>query len=88
MQAERLISPKGSQLQGPLLITPRVFGDNRGFFFESWNAAAFAQALEADGQPVPVFFRTTLPLQPGRAEGPSLSAAAPSPGEAGAMCGG
>ena len=55
MQVERLISPKGSQLQGPLLITPRVFGDARGFFFESWNAGAFAQALEADGQPVPAF---------------------------------
>ena len=55
MQAERLISPKGAQIQGPLLITPRVFGDARGFFFESWNAGAFAQALEADGQPVPAF---------------------------------
>jgi dTDP-4-dehydrorhamnose 3,5-epimerase len=55
MQVDRLISPKGSQLQGPLLITPRVFGDARGFFFESWNAGAFAQALEADGQLVPVF---------------------------------
>ena len=55
MQVERLISPKGSQLQGPLLITPRVFGDARGFFFESWNAAAFGQALEADGQLVPGF---------------------------------
>ena len=27
-----------------LLIEPRVFGDDRGFFFESWNARAFAQA--------------------------------------------
>jgi len=24
------------------IIEPRVFGDNRGFFFESWNARAFA----------------------------------------------
>lgn len=42
MQAERLISPKGSQLQRLSMITPRVFGDARGFFFESWNAGAFA----------------------------------------------
>jgi len=55
MQAERLISLQGTQIQGPLLITPRVFGDTRGFFFESWNAGAFAQALEADGQLVPGF---------------------------------
>lgn len=27
-----------------LLIEPRVFGDDRGFFFESFNARAFAQA--------------------------------------------
>ena len=27
-----------------LLIEPRVFGDERGFFFESWNERAFAAA--------------------------------------------
>jgi dTDP-4-dehydrorhamnose 3,5-epimerase len=27
-----------------LLIEPRVFGDDRGFFFESWNERAFEQA--------------------------------------------
>ncbi|WP_221793651.1 dTDP-4-dehydrorhamnose 3,5-epimerase [Aquisediminimonas sediminicola] len=26
------------------LITPRVFSDDRGFFMETWNAAAFAEA--------------------------------------------
>lgn len=31
-------------LPGVLLIEPRVFGDERGFFFESFNAKAFAQA--------------------------------------------
>ena len=55
MQAERLQTPKGLPVVGPLLITPRVFGDERGFFFESWNQRAFAAALEADGQPVPEF---------------------------------
>ena len=29
-------------LPGIKLIEPRVFGDDRGFFLESWNAAAFA----------------------------------------------
>lgn len=28
-----------------LLFAPRVFGDERGFFFESWNAQAFSRAL-------------------------------------------
>ncbi|KAB7648937.1 dTDP-4-dehydrorhamnose 3,5-epimerase [Polymorphobacter fuscus] len=29
-------------LPGVKLIEPRVFGDDRGFFLESWNAATFA----------------------------------------------
>ena len=32
-----------------LVVEPRVFGDQRGFFFESWNRRALAQAgLDAD----------------------------------------
>jgi dTDP-4-dehydrorhamnose 3,5-epimerase len=31
-------------LPGVLLIEPRVFGDARGFFLESWNRQSFAQA--------------------------------------------
>ena len=27
-----------------LIVEPRVFGDDRGFFMESWNAAAFREA--------------------------------------------
>src|SRR5574343_1593362 len=37
-------------LNGVLLIGPRVFGDERGFFFESYNQRAFADAC---GQTVP-----------------------------------
>jgi dTDP-4-dehydrorhamnose 3,5-epimerase len=31
-------------IPGPLIIEPKVFGDQRGFFLESWNRAAFADA--------------------------------------------
>jgi dTDP-4-dehydrorhamnose 3,5-epimerase len=31
-------------LPGVMLVEPKVFGDARGFFFESWNAQAFAEA--------------------------------------------
>ncbi|MDE1467451.1 dTDP-4-dehydrorhamnose 3,5-epimerase [Aurantiacibacter sp. D1-12] len=31
-------------IDGPLIIEPEVFGDDRGFFMESWNAGAFAEA--------------------------------------------
>ena len=29
-------------LPGVMIVEPRVFGDDRGFFYESWNADAFA----------------------------------------------
>ena len=50
MQAERLITSSGEAMQGPLLLTPSVFGDARGFFFESWNQQRWEQLLLADGQ--------------------------------------
>ena len=31
-------------IEGPLVIEPTVHGDDRGFFMESWNRAAFADA--------------------------------------------
>lgn len=31
-------------IEGVLIIEPRVFGDERGFFMESWNAKAFREA--------------------------------------------
>ncbi|MFM7086250.1 MAG: dTDP-4-dehydrorhamnose 3,5-epimerase [Cyanobium sp.] len=37
-------------VQGPLLLTPRVFGDERGFFFESWNERQWRQLLADHGQ--------------------------------------
>ena len=33
-----------TELPGVLIIEPKVFGDQRGFFFESFNARAFAEA--------------------------------------------
>ena len=36
-------------IEGPLLIEPQVHGDARGFFMESWNRAALAEAgLDVD----------------------------------------
>ena len=44
MQVEQLRSATGATVEGPLLITPRVFGDERGWFFESWNQRRFDEA--------------------------------------------
>ena len=47
MQVEQLSTSSGQQVAGPLLITPQVFGDARGFFFESWNQRRFDEAVGA-----------------------------------------
>lgn len=33
-----------TQLAGPLIIEPKVFGDHRGFFLESYNLRSYAEA--------------------------------------------
>lgn len=45
MQFERLQSPQGATVDGPLLVSPRAFGDDRGWFFESWNQRTFDAAV-------------------------------------------
>lgn len=42
-------------IPGPLLLTPRVFEDERGFFLESWNERVFADALDLPPQEAPRF---------------------------------
>jgi dTDP-4-dehydrorhamnose 3,5-epimerase len=38
-----------TEIPGVLVLEPRVFGDERGFFFESWNRREFASfGLDAD----------------------------------------
>ena len=39
-----------TDLPGVLIIEPKVFGDERGFFYESFNAKTFAQATGLDTQ--------------------------------------
>ena len=45
MQVEPLQSPQGATIDGPLLISPQAFGDERGWFFESWNQRKFDGAI-------------------------------------------
>ena len=49
MPAEPLLTASSQPVAGPLLITPQVFGDDRGFFYESWNERRFRQDLIAAG---------------------------------------
>ena len=34
-------SNKGNLIKGPLILKPKIFSDNRGYFFESWNNSEF-----------------------------------------------
>jgi dTDP-4-dehydrorhamnose 3,5-epimerase len=37
-----------TDIPGVVILEPKVFGDDRGFFFESFNARTFAAAIGAD----------------------------------------
>ena len=49
MQTKILATRMGLVMDGPLLITPQVHADDRGFFFESWNQRLFSELVN---QPV------------------------------------
>lgn len=42
-----------TELPGVLIVEPAVFGDDRGWFLESFNEARFEAALRDLGEPVP-----------------------------------
>ena len=44
-----------TKIEGLLILQPNVFGDDRGWFMESFNQQQFAQALEKLQQAVPTF---------------------------------
>tara|TARA_Y100001968_G_C19269979_1_gene673731 strand:- start:64 stop:651 length:588 start_codon:yes stop_codon:yes gene_type:complete len=50
MQAEILKSFLGEKLEGPLLLSPTIFRDERGFFFESWNQLQWKEILRSVSQ--------------------------------------
>jgi dTDP-4-dehydrorhamnose 3,5-epimerase len=50
MKAESLSTTSGQHMEGTLLITPDAYGDDRGFFFESWNERRWCHLLSKHGQ--------------------------------------
>jgi dTDP-4-dehydrorhamnose 3,5-epimerase len=47
------MKPLSTELPGVVVFEPSVFSDDRGWFFESFNEARFAAALQALNLPVP-----------------------------------
>ena len=37
IRSKKCFTKESIEIDGPLIIQPKVFEDNRGFFFESWN---------------------------------------------------
>ena len=48
MEYFNLNSNKGNFIKGPLIIKPKVFLDNRGYFFESWNNSEFNKIISRE----------------------------------------
>ena len=42
-------------IEGPILFTPKLINDDRGFFYESWNVNNFASSLGVEPAVAPVF---------------------------------
>ena len=45
MQAEKIISNKGLIIDGPFILKPKIFEDNRGYFYETWNKEIFDKLI-------------------------------------------
>ena len=47
MQIQKLKSKEGIEFQGLFILDPEIFGDERGFFYESWNKNVFDLKINA-----------------------------------------
>ena len=45
MKYTKLTNSRGEEIEGPILLTPNVFNDERGYFYESWNESTFNAIL-------------------------------------------
>ena len=48
MEYEKLVSKKGIEIKGLTLFTPKIFHDERGFFYESWNNKSYKEILNLE----------------------------------------
>ena len=50
MELKKVISNKNIEMDGPKIIKPSIFKDNRGFFYESWNQSKFQRLIRGNIQ--------------------------------------
>ena len=48
MNFEYLVSNNNNKIEGPLLIQPKIYSDQRGYFYEAWNRKKFNELVAED----------------------------------------
>ena len=57
LTSQKISNANGQIIEGPLLIKPNVFNDDRGFFMESWNSNDWKNILEKNKQEFNLFLQ-------------------------------
>ena len=57
LTSQKISNANGQIIEGPLLIKPNVFNDDRGFFMESWNSNDWKRIIEKNKQEFNLFLQ-------------------------------
>ena len=57
LKSQKISNANGQIIEGPLLIKPNVFNDDRGFFMESWNSNDWKSIIEKSKQEFNLFLQ-------------------------------
>ena len=55
LEFSELRNEKSKVVRGPILLKPKIFGDDRGFFYESWNKKNWIEILKQNNQKEAIF---------------------------------
>ena len=55
LQYSELSNENNQVIRGPILLKPKIFGDDRGFFFESWNKKNLYEVFKDNDQKEAIF---------------------------------
>ena len=55
LQYSELHNENNIVIRGPILLKPKIFGDERGFFFESWNKKNLYEVFKNNDQKEAIF---------------------------------
>lgn len=55
LQYSELYNENNIVIKGPILLKPKIFGDERGFFFESWNKKNLYEVFKNNDQKEAIF---------------------------------